>query len=315
MRSGSCSQEYFYSASSCAGTPYVFDGQSLYGDGVYTATFSTLSGCDSVVHLTLNILPTSLTEMQYPLCEGSTLNFNGVIVDAPGTYTIHYTASWGCDSTVKLYVFNRASQKRTESKSLCGGDSIFFGNQWLNQSGIFESRFTGANGCDSVVTLDLQVIKFSEEIVVNGDVLSTKAVADKYQWLECPNYLAIQGATSAEFSAVKEGSYSIKMEKEGCVDTSICYFKSNSPATGFAQQITENVKIYPNPAKNIVNIKIPGNETAEMMVYNTQGQLIDVVRIDPNLNYQYDINGRLPGYYLLKIKYGQEQITQRLIIQ
>ncbi|MFM7496629.1 MAG: hypothetical protein ACKO17_00635, partial [Bacteroidota bacterium] len=41
--------------------------------------------------------------------------------------------------------------------SICNGQSYAFGNQSLNQSGVYSRTVVGANGCDSVITLTLDV--------------------------------------------------------------------------------------------------------------------------------------------------------------
>ena len=45
----------------CEGESYVFGSQTLTTSGVYEETFTSASGCDSVVTLTLSVLP-ELTE-------------------------------------------------------------------------------------------------------------------------------------------------------------------------------------------------------------------------------------------------------------
>lgn len=45
-------------ASTCANQPYIFGDQSLTTSGVYTTTFTSAAGCDSVVTLNLTVTPT-----------------------------------------------------------------------------------------------------------------------------------------------------------------------------------------------------------------------------------------------------------------
>ncbi len=314
MRSSSCSQDFYHTVQTCAGTPYSFDGNLLWGDGEYTATFTDAQGCDSVVHLTLWLMPTSLTEINYPLCQGDALNMNGVVIAAPGTYEIKYTASWGCDSTVVLHVYTKAQEHSSFAKKICGTDSFYFANQWLKSSGIYQETFTGVNGCDSVVTLNLSVVKFVEEIYADGDRLFTVAVADNYQWLYCPSYFAIPGANKAEYKSTLTGSFAIRMEKEGCIDTTTCFFKGN-PSTGIEEAAAPLVQVYPNPAHGRVNLSFAQASQTTLELFDAKGQLVDVQRIDPNLTWQYDIQDRRPGFYLLVVRQGDRISKERLIIQ
>ena len=88
-------------------TPYVFGSQFLTESGEYTETFQTVNGCDSIVHLELNVKPVFAT---------------------------------------------------TDEKTICPSELPYsFGSQSLTTGGVFTETFTAVNGCDSVVTLTLNL--------------------------------------------------------------------------------------------------------------------------------------------------------------
>ncbi len=60
-----------------------------------------------------------------------------------------------CEILDSVFVQNLNPTQSTQSASLCAGNSFSFGGSTLTASGTYMHTFTGINGCDSVVTLNL----------------------------------------------------------------------------------------------------------------------------------------------------------------
>ncbi len=98
------------------------------------------------------------TNIENTLCAGETLVVGGIVYDESnptGTNTL--TAANGCDSIVNVNLSFLPSIENTLSAQICTGESYAFNGQNLNSSGTYDAIFTAANGCDSTVTLNLQV--------------------------------------------------------------------------------------------------------------------------------------------------------------
>ena len=83
-----------------------------------------------------------------------------------------------------------------------------------------------ANGCDSVVTLDLTITPGPDvSMTINGATLTVTDSTGTYQWIDCDNNnVAIGGATSQTFIPPSTGNYAVIVTSSGgCVDTSLCY--------------------------------------------------------------------------------------------
>lgn len=61
-----------------------------------------------------------------------------------------------------------------------------------------------------------------------------------------------------------------------------------------------NIKVYPNPVKNILNIDLPYNHNVELYLYNITGEMVLKKRTNRNPA-QINISGLKPGIYLLSI--------------
>ena len=141
----------------CDGDTYVFGTQSLTTVGTYSEVFTTVDGCDSTVVLTLDVNPTYNETDAATICTGQTYTFGTQALTTGGTYTEIFATVDGCDSTVVLTLSEVSGFNETDEASICDGDSYVFGTQTLTTSGSYTEQFTSSSGCDSTVTLTLDV--------------------------------------------------------------------------------------------------------------------------------------------------------------
>ncbi|MEE1143022.1 MAG: T9SS type A sorting domain-containing protein [Bacteroidales bacterium] len=141
------------SATICEGQVYTENGFNISEAGVYTQTLQTINGCDSIVTLTLNILPSYNTNLTATICQGSELNISGFNVSEAGVYTQSYTAVNGCDSIVTLTVTALPVYNTNLTLTICEGTSMNFCGFNVTEGGVYTQTFTAVNGCDSIVTL------------------------------------------------------------------------------------------------------------------------------------------------------------------
>ena len=87
----------------CEGEVYmVNDSIELTTSGFYEYEFETAEGCDSVVYITLEVVPESSTDLAFNICEGDSIFIGNTAFFETGTYTETLTNWAGCDSTVYL---------------------------------------------------------------------------------------------------------------------------------------------------------------------------------------------------------------------
>lgn len=78
-----------------------------------------------------------------------------------------------------------------------------------------------------------------------------------------------------------------------------------------------NFKLYPNPAKDIINIKLKLNinDKIDVNIYNIQGKLVlNTTKALINNKSQIDIASLKSGMYFLKIFDGEKQLTKKLMV-
>jgi gliding motility-associated-like protein len=145
------------SATICAATSYNWGTQVETVSGTYTQTFTAASGCDSIVTLNLTVSPALGSTLTQTICYGTTYTLGTQVYNASGTYTKIFTGASGCDSTVVLHLTVSPQITHAASASICYGHTYTFGTQVLSAEGIYTGVFTAASGCDSTVTLSLNV--------------------------------------------------------------------------------------------------------------------------------------------------------------
>lgn len=145
-------------AAICNGDTYLFGTQSLTLTGTYTEVFSSVDGCDSLVTLSLTVNPTYSETDQATICNGDTYLFGTQSLTSTGTYTEVFTSVDGCDSLVMLSLTVNPTYNETDQATICEGSSYLFGTQSLTQEGVYNETFQSVSGCDSVVTLTLNVV-------------------------------------------------------------------------------------------------------------------------------------------------------------
>jgi hypothetical protein len=179
-------------------------------------------------------------------------------------------------------------------------------------SGIKTAVIQNYVGCDSTITIDLTIKNIDVSVNQVNNVLTAVASPATYRWLDCNNSnIPLPGETSRIFTAAANGSYSVEITKDGCVDISSCY---NVTITGTIENTFENAPfVYPNPVNDHVSVDFGALlAEVELLITDTGG------RIFKKLNYKevqrIDIGMDLPaGVYLMSVRFGDKKTTLRLI--
>jgi hypothetical protein len=140
----------------CQGSSFLFAGQTLSTQGIYRDTLQSVSGCDSILILNLNVHQTSTTNIYDTMCQGSSFLFAGYSLTAQGIYrdtlqsVIH-----GCDSFITLHLTVYPTSQVGLFDTICQGASVAIGSHRYSQAGTYSDTLNSIHGCDSIVTLHL----------------------------------------------------------------------------------------------------------------------------------------------------------------
>lgn len=300
--------------SNTTNTNVCYDGSYTYAD-LTTVTnlaaneshISTLvgvaaNGCDSVLTENLTILPQLTGTHNETVCFGGSITVNGNVYDASNlTGTEVFTVGVNnCDSTVNVSLTIDPQLTGTHTETVCFGGSIIVNGTTYDAANLSGTEvFTiGANNCDSTVNVTLII---EPAIDINVTTTSPSITANQtgatYRWLDCNNNNSvISGETGATYTATANGDYAVEITVGNCVDTSACV---NITSIGINEStFFNNVSIYPNPNKGIVNIGLGSLKAVDVKVYNTNGQLVHQKTKINTPSYQFEITGAKGIYFV-----------------
>jgi gliding motility-associated-like protein len=152
------------SQSICSGSTYNFNGQTLTTAGTYIDTMANVSGCDSIITLTLSVVSVLNNTIAQTICSNTTTTFHGQTIATTGTYSDTMTSAGGCDSITTLTLTVLPIYTGAISQAMFGG-GYTFGTQVLTASGIYIDTLSGAAGCDSIITLTLSILQPSTDSI------------------------------------------------------------------------------------------------------------------------------------------------------
>jgi gliding motility-associated-like protein len=164
-------------ATICAGATYSWGSQNLTASGSYNQTFTSATGCDSIVTLNLLVNPAITYSFADTVCAATTYNWGSQSLTASGSYNQTFTSATNCDSVVTLNLFVRPANTSTDNQSICSGSTYTFGSQLLTTSGVYSGTFQDVNGCDSNVTLTLNVGS-----AITNTIAATICAGSTYNW-------------------------------------------------------------------------------------------------------------------------------------
>ncbi len=281
---------------------FRLNGHTYIQSGIYTQTRNNAAGCDSVITLNLTINHTPAPQILTEIVCSSSFTLNGQTYTQSGTYTQMLTTVGGCDSVILLDLttdYTGAPLLLTET--VCG-DSFSLNGQTYTQTGIYTQTYqTTPHGCDSIVTLDLTLNPIPDpSITQNERILTAVTTGVAYQWLSCganDSYAMIPGATQQTYTAITDGRYALAITSNGCSDTSACIQVTDSNTTFIGATVAagDDVRIYPNPANNIVHV------TAPFMVNISISSMDGKILIQQEAARTIDISRLAEGMYLLRV--------------
>ncbi len=157
---------------------FVWQGQTYSQSGDYVYTFENVSECDSVVTLHLTVNSSKTTTIDTASCGSFT--WNDAVYSISGSYTVVFEAANGCDSTVTMNLTVKDHSIVFVEDTACDSYTWTVNGTVVDTYTASTTDFAllegaAANGCDSIITLNLTV-NYSTH---NAEDVS---VCDSYDW-------------------------------------------------------------------------------------------------------------------------------------
>ena len=303
---------------------------------------------NSCVYDTSAFIETSIVSGFSPFTYDWSIDGFGDMDDSPsiynlpnGSYTLVVTDSLGCTDTITQSISNFSDidvQLAFSYDNVCEGDTSgqiiidifnYIGpleydwdidglgdfddspNIYYLPEGLYTVVVKDSLGC-----MDTLSVPISDGIALNATVSSyiDSLVADQtgtYQWVECPSYDVIPGATEQYYIGTQTGDYAVILTNgNGCKDTSLCV---SVDFTTISQSKTISADIWPNPASNFLTIQIKQGESGMVNILDLNGKVILSSQIKNNAT--IDLENLSNGLYFVELIKDDFKLTKKLIIQ
>ncbi len=299
----------------CEGDSVEFQGEFVKLAGEYEQILTNLEGCDSVITLTVSVLPKIQTEISQSICEGDSLFFEGQFYKNAGEYEFTYSAFNGCDSVVTLNLTLRNRSETTLTETICAGDSILFDGVYLKTAGEYTATFTNVEDCDSVVSLNLTVNELpSAEVIPNGGVLTADLSGATYRWFNCDANEFVDGETNQAFVPTEIGNYSLEISQNGCLNTSACV---SITVLGKEDELfSKQVSVFPNPTENQFRIDLGESfRKTSVQIISLQGKILLESTQSNQRELKMSLESLPSGMYAVKIVANGKTAYKRIMKQ
>jgi hypothetical protein len=223
--------------------------------------------------------------------------------------TLHNADNSG--NTGDIFIAKQSACQTSSSvfQSACNSYTSPSGNIWTS-SGIYSDTVNNVWGCDSVITIHLNLNTVNTSVAQSGIILTANASGVLYQWLDCNNgYSIITGDTGQNFIPSVNGSYAVEITQNGCTDTSSCYIISGVGISEIA--FYSILRLFPNPAMDEIGIESK-YKIKSVEVYNLFGEKILRYVLHEETKKTIDISTFCPGIYFVRIQgiHGNDKIEK-----
>jgi hypothetical protein len=261
---------------------YTWIDGNTYTSSISNVTYNkpgaTAAGCDSIFVLNLTINQTAFsTDVQSACVSYTWIDGNTYTSDNnTATYTIPAGAANGCDSVIQLDLTIDYPATGVDVQHACGSYTWINGTTYTanNNSDTYTYSGMAANGCDSVVLLNLTLTQIDSSVNSTNFTLTSNQNGALYQWLDCNNGNSpITNATNQNYTPGTSGSYAVQIFMNGCTSTSNCYPVVISGLSDHKNHAT--LPVYPNPTDDIITISLKElSSAANIRLFNLEGKLI-----------------------------------------
>ena len=299
----------------CYGSSFVFPDETVLEHvSVDTTQISILQSqhmCDSIVFTHISVLPAYSIELFDTTCISNPYMWRGQEYTQSGVYYDSLTTLHDCDSVYVLYLQVNDEYVFEEQARFCFGASFEWRGYNFTEQGIYYDSLQTAQGCDSVFVIELTMFEIDIDLDVQAHVLTAQETDAVYQWLDCnSSFTEIAGETNAEFTALQNGQYAVRIQKEQCERISQCYQVSVLSISHLQEQ---NIRVYPNPSHGIFSVDIPADET-RVSIYTQTGALLFEQEYASGIQ-TIEVRHFVPGVYVMQIeKEGEFSVVVNLVI-
>lgn len=179
-----------------------------------------------------------------------------------------------------------------------------------NTSGKYYQSFKSSSGCDSILSINVNLKSIDTTIKKIGNTLISNSNNTIYQWVKCDPFTVILGANQQQYIVTASGDYAAILNKNGCLDTSECV-KVIITNSIYSNKTEVKCSLFPNPCTDQIQI-ISNVKINTIVITDLNGNSVYEC-INPQ---QYiTISELKPAIYIIHCKTENEVFIQKICKQ
>ena len=230
----------------CANESIVFNGTPVQAGTTQQFMLLTPGGCDSMVVVTVDAIPTSGSTLLINVCPNEVYDYNGTLLSPGQSQDFVLQNYLGCDSVVTVSVTGVPASVSDLSVSICPGTQYDYNGTLLSAGQTQNFSFQNVWGCDSTVTVSVSALPVSSSVVdVSAcpggvyDYNGTPIPAGTSQYFVYQNYL---GCDSTVTVVVDEAPVNFQIvDAVACAGYSLPYNGVDIPAGSSQSFVFQNI--------------------------------------------------------------------------
>jgi hypothetical protein len=199
----------------------------------------------------------------------------------------------------------------TNQISYYTSEPITINGQTYSTAGTYSQQFQNANGCDSIVNINLIFLQTTFSVTNNNGTLSSPQSGTGYQWIDCNTNQPIPGATTSTFVPTATGTYAVIVYGNTGSVTSQCI---SVTVSGIDERDERTFIIWPNPSSDEVNLSLGGQWTSAILqIRDMTGRLIHTQNVYTGQTAKLRLSELPLGVYEVIVFDGKSKSTSKLI--
>ena len=294
--------------------PIAWQGVEFNGADTVVLNLTSIHGADSVVTLQMHTYPVYDTSIAAEICDNQSYVLGGQRITTAGQHSALLSTINNCDSLVHLDLTVWPTYHAFFTDTVCASSGIDFDGVHYMQSGIYTHRHPTVHGCDSLLTLDLNLRGLNLEarakivpLIPTPENLTvelrdaSRANIDR-MWIvgDMTSHQKIVSFTYPEAEDSVE-AWLIAYSQDECADTAITIIRIDRSTLFAPNAFTPNQET--NERWQLIGMQV---ENLNVWIYNRHGNLVYTYSgIDGSWDGR-DLNGNdcHQGAYVYKAEYN-----------
>lgn len=320
----------------CAGEATILNGSATSGLEPYTYSWSPMTGLTSPTSATTGVTATQTTNYTLTVTDDSgAVSTSNVTVTVDGLTVTAPDGEADCGGTDQIVTVISSPNSTTYTYTWNGLDTAICCGSQADPTNLFQNFTAGTYS----ITVDDGFCSITEDVTVE---LANSNLSASYTYNASGNGLTVNFTANSpdaiEFywdfgnSTYDDGeNVSVTYTAGETYTVILTVVDANGCTLDYSEQIVvsftgvnieessliNNLDIFPNPAKNTLNINLESAQSEDVTIelFNAQGQSV-ITELASNgiFNNTIDVSALANGIYLVNFKFAQGNVTKRFTI-